>query len=74
MDFAVVNTQTSIVENVVVLAEGANWNPPEGCIVVPLVGQFGIGDTWDGSSFTRAPEPEPAPIGSQPTSSGAQTI
>jgi len=53
MDYAVVNIATSVIENVIVLEDGANWAPPEGTKIVQLVGNFGIGDTWDGSTFVK---------------------
>ena len=57
MDYAVVNIATSVIENVIVLEDGANWAPPEGTQIVLLVGSFGIGDTWDGSTFIKAIAP-----------------
>lgn len=57
MDYAVVNILTSIIENTVVVEDGANWSPPSGTEIIPLVGNFQIGDTWDGTKFIRAPSP-----------------
>lgn len=53
MNYALVNIENNIVENVIVLEEGAVWSPPNGFIHVPLVDPFGIGDTWDGNQFIR---------------------
>lgn len=57
MDYAVVNIATSLVENTIVLEEGSNWTPPSGTQIIPLDGNFEIGDTWDGVKFIRAPNP-----------------
>jgi hypothetical protein len=58
MNYAVVNKDTSIVENVIVLEDVNAWTPPENMLVVPLDDVAGIGDTWDGTQFIYAPEPE----------------
>lgn len=77
MNYAIVNTANNIVENIIVLEEGANWTPPDGFICIPLQGIFGIGDTWDGANFVRAPEPPQLPepeVGEQPVSEGTQSV
>jgi hypothetical protein len=76
MDYALVNKQTNIVENVVVLEEGAQWTPPSDMTLVPLTSYFGIGDTWDGATFIRKPIPEVVeePIVGQAISSGTQSL
>lgn len=53
MHYALVNTENNIVENVIVLEEGAVWSSPSGFICVPLADQFGMGDTWDGAQFIK---------------------
>lgn len=53
MNYALVNTANNIVENVIVLEDGAEWSPPEGFTVVPLIEGFTLGDSWDGSQFTK---------------------
>lgn len=62
MNYAVVNKETSIVENVIVLEDVNAWTPPENMLVVPLDSAAGIGDTWDGTQFIYAPEPEPTNV------------
>lgn len=53
MNYALVNTSNNTVENVIVLEDSAAWSPPDGFIVVPLIDNFTIGDTWDGSQFGK---------------------
>lgn len=43
------------VVNVIVLADGASWLPPEGFIIGPDGGN--VGDVWTGSSYLRAEPP-----------------
>ena len=77
MDYALVNQENNTVENIIVLKEGANWTPPDGFICTPLQVSFGIGDTWDGANFVRAPEPPQPPepeVGEQPVSEGTQSV
>jgi hypothetical protein len=74
MNYAVVNKDTSIVENVIVLEDVNTWTPPENMLVVPLDSAAGIGDTWDGTQFIYAPEPEVIdPTGSPTSSSSGNT-
>lgn len=74
MLYALVNKQTNVIENVIVLDEGAVWAPPESVLVVRIKNGFGIGDTWDGSQFIRASEPMTEADAVQPMSSGTQTL
>ena len=62
MDYAIVNVQTNIVENIVVLEENSTWIPPEGTTVVPLIGSFGTGDMWNGTEFILTPTAAPIPV------------
>ena len=62
MEYALVNKQTNVVENVVVLENAEDWIPPEDKFLVPLVGEFGMGCIWDGTSFSPRPEPPPEPV------------
>lgn len=55
MDYAVVNSDGTI-QNVIVLEEGADWTPPEGTEIVPLVSGVGMLHTWDGVQFVAPPE------------------
>ena len=45
MIYAVINNQTNIVENTVVLNEGAVWSPPEGYYIVDITGTE-VGNNW----------------------------
>lgn len=60
-DFAVINSETGIVENVVVLDDVNAWTPPEGCEVKPLGENVGIGWTWADGQWIEPPAPEPEP-------------
>ena len=75
MRYALVNTETNIVENMIELEEGAVWSPPQGHIIVPYETAVGFGDTWNGTEFIPAPKPfvppEP-PV--EPFSEGVQNV
>lgn len=59
-DFAVINLETGIVENVVVLDDVNAWDAPEGFEIKPLGQNVGIGWSWiDGAWVEPAPAPEP---------------
>ena len=50
-----------VVVNVVVVEEGAHWAPPKGCVLGPAGGN--MGDLFDGTAYSRPPEPpEPTPF------------
>lgn len=57
MKHALINTENNIVENIIVLEEGAVWTPPQGYIVVPYTNSVSPGDTWDGTNFIPLPPP-----------------
>ena len=48
------------VVNVIVLEDGANWQPPNGCAVVDAELDGGPDDIWDGSKFQPTPTSEPS--------------
>lgn len=56
---ALFETATGLVVNIIVLEDGANWTPLEGCEVVDAETVGGVGDTWDGQHFVAASEPTP---------------
>lgn len=60
MHYALVNTETNIVENVIELEEGAVWSPPQGHIIVSYETGVSPGATWNGTEFIPVPLP-PAP-------------
>ena len=62
MNYALVNTANNIVENIIVLEEGAVWSPPLGFIHVPIPAEFIMGDTWDGTQFIKQLPPTPPSI------------
>ena len=46
--FAVVNLDTNICENIILLDAESNWSPPEGFYIINTNGhQVGIGDTYN---------------------------
>jgi hypothetical protein len=63
MIYAVINNQTNIVENTVVLNEGAVWSPPEGYYIVDITGTE-VGNDWiynpQTNEWTPPPNPEPS--------------
>jgi hypothetical protein len=58
MEKAIVNTETKIVENVILLDKSSQWSPPDGCIVVDLVSQAGIGWSYIDGEFIAPEAPE----------------
>ena len=42
-----------LVLNTIVIEDGANWSPPDGCILVDATNAGGPGDTWDGKQFVE---------------------
>jgi|APCry1669189844_1035258.scaffolds.fasta_scaffold04682_2 hypothetical protein len=62
--YAIVNSNTNIVENHIEWDGITEYEPPEGTILIEVVNQMvDFGYTWNGSTFI-APEPTPKP---QPT-------
>jgi hypothetical protein len=57
MDKALVNIETNIVENVIVLDGKSSWSPPEGFTVVDLVGNAGIGWSYINGEFIAPTDP-----------------
>jgi hypothetical protein len=72
MHYAVVNTENNIVENLIVLEEGAIWAPPHGRIVIPYVKSVSPGDTWDGTNFIA--QTPPPPVSVEAISVGVQNV
>lgn len=70
MRTAVINS-SGLVVNVIELAEGAMWAPPEGHTLRPSDTAC-IGDTWDGEAFVK-PYIEPA-FDSSPQSSANEVL
>lgn len=60
MIFAVINDQTNIVKNIVVLDEGSQWTPPPGDYIVDITGtEVGIGWIYSPQSGEWTPPSEP---------------
>ena len=72
MRYALVNTETNIVENIIELEEGAIWSPPQGNIVVPYETGVSPGATWNGTEFIPVPPPLPPLV--EPVSDGIQNV
>lgn len=72
MHFALVNTETNVVENVIDLEDGAIWSPPQGHIIVPYETGVSPGATWNGTEFIPVPPPPPPAI--EPVSDGIQNV
>ena len=53
----IIEVATGNVVNVIILAEGAEWSPPEGQVIGPDGGN--VGDTWDGKNYIPPPQPTP---------------
>lgn len=71
MNYALVNKATNIVDNVIVLEDVNAWTPPEDMLLVLLDAAAGIGDTWDGTQFIYAPDPEVIDPTGNPTNSSS---
>ena len=52
MIFAVINDQTNIVKNTVVLDEGSQWTPPTGDYIVDVTGTE-VGIVWSYNPITK---------------------
>ena len=60
MIYAVINDQTNIVENTIVLDEGAIWTPPQGYYIIDITGtEVGIGWSYDPATQQFSPPPPP---------------
>lgn len=57
MKYPLIDIATNKVVNIIVLAEGSNWTPPNG----HTLGDFGgdIGDFWDGTQYVKPLPPLP---------------
>ena len=63
MIYAVINDQTNIVENTIVLDEGAIWTPPAGYYIVDITNtEVGIGWTYNPQTNEWTPPPNPQPV------------
>ena len=61
--YAMIDENTNIVSNVIVLEEGAHWQPPAGVYMVNIDGlEVGIGFTYDKTTNTWTPQEEPQVI------------
>jgi hypothetical protein len=64
MIFALINDETNIVENVVVLDEGAVWTPPDNDYLIDIT-NLEVGINWsynpDTQEWTPPPPPPPEP-------------
>jgi hypothetical protein len=60
MRYAVINSQTNLVENVIIWDGVSQWTPPENCYVEPLTNPHaGIGWSFiNGELSAPAPQPE----------------
>lgn len=72
MHYALVNTETNIVENIIELEEDAVWSPPQGHIIVPYETGVSPGATWNGTEFIPVLPPSPPPV--EPVSDGIQNV
>lgn len=59
-NYAVINSQTKIVENIISWDGVSPWSPPDGCFVEQFTSLAGVGYTWNGSTFDP-------PVNSGPT-------
>lgn len=60
MIFALINDETNIVDNVVVLDEGVQWTPPDNDYLVNIDGlEVGIGWSYDPQTQQWTPPPPP---------------
>lgn len=76
MIFALVNDETNIVENVVVLDEGVQWTPPYNDYLVDIT-NLGVGIGWSYNPNTQEwtpPPPPPEPLVDQTEGSTPNVI
>jgi hypothetical protein len=60
-NFFIVNNETGVIGNCVVIAENSTWQPPEGFTMYPSVPNVGIGWTLSNGEWIAPPEPEVEP-------------
>jgi hypothetical protein len=61
-DYAVINSDTSICDNVIVGDEDLQWTPPPSHYIINIDGQsVGIGWSYDPTTQVWTPPPEPVP-------------
>jgi len=58
MERAIIRTATGLVENIIIIGEGADWPCPDGCELVDAVPPAQAGATWDGTNFIAPIIPE----------------
>lgn len=61
--YAVINSETNIINNVILWDGESNWTPPAGTFAVPLTSEAGIGWKYENKKFidirpVSEPEPE----------------
>jgi hypothetical protein len=60
-NFLIVNNETGVVDNCVVLGENSTWQPPAGFTMYPFVENVGIGWTLVNGEWVEPTQPEPEP-------------
>jgi hypothetical protein len=70
-NFFIVNNETGVIDNCVVLAENSTWQPPEGFTIYPFVPNVGIGWTLVNGEWVEPPPPQEE---TQPEASGLQDL
>ena len=60
MDYALINNQTNIVENVIVLDEGSTWVTPQGYYIIDIDG-LSVGIDWTYNPTTQEWTAPPLP-------------
>ena len=65
MIYAVINNQTNIVENTIVLDEGSTWTPPNGYYIVDIT-TTEVGIDWTYNQNTQQWTPPVGFVASQP--------
>ena len=64
MNYAVINSQTNIIEGIVIWDGVAPWTPPEDCCVQPVTNPYAsIGWSYIDGQFFAPPEPTPDELG-----------
>jgi len=63
MIYAVIDNQTNLVDNTIVLDEGAVWTPPASHYIVEIDGlEVGIDWTYNPQTNEWTPPPNPEPV------------